>query len=165
MVKCLTLDRGTEGLRVRASPASLCCVLEQDTLNPSLVLVQPRRTRPFITERLLMGRKESNQTKTFKNDRYSKTCLKRPLKKSAKIGFQYRLSVNSGQKYCSILQYFRPSLSYHLPSRSLFCLLFKQFYCISVVLVAGDTNHTVQATPLTVDAYLVDIKARVFFLD
>ena len=31
-------------------------------VNPSLVLVQPRKTRPFITERLLMGRNESNQT-------------------------------------------------------------------------------------------------------
>ena len=31
-------------------------------INPSLVLVQPRKTRPFITERLLMGCKESNQT-------------------------------------------------------------------------------------------------------
>ena len=31
---------------------------------PSLVLVQPRKTRPYITERLLVGRKESNQTKT-----------------------------------------------------------------------------------------------------
>ena len=30
----------------------------------SLVLVQPRKTRPFITERLLMGYKESNQTST-----------------------------------------------------------------------------------------------------
>ena len=30
---------------------------------PSLVLAQPRKTRPFITERLLIGRKESNQTK------------------------------------------------------------------------------------------------------
>ena len=29
---------------------------------PSLVLVKPRKTRPYITERLLMGRKESNQT-------------------------------------------------------------------------------------------------------
>ena len=29
---------------------------------PSLVLVQPRKNRPYITERLLMGRKESNQT-------------------------------------------------------------------------------------------------------
>ena len=31
-------------------------------INPSLVLVQPRKTSHFITERLLMGRKESNQT-------------------------------------------------------------------------------------------------------
>ena len=30
-------------------------------INPSLVLVQPRKNCPFITERLLMGRKESNQ--------------------------------------------------------------------------------------------------------
>ena len=33
---------------------------------PSLVLVQPRKTRPFITERLLMGRKKSNQTNKTK---------------------------------------------------------------------------------------------------
>ena len=53
----------TEGPPVWASPASLPCVLEQDTLiNPSLVMVQPRKTNPYITERLLMGRKESNQT-------------------------------------------------------------------------------------------------------
>ena len=32
-------------------------------INPSLVLVQLRKTRPFITERLLMGRIESNKTK------------------------------------------------------------------------------------------------------
>ena len=31
-------------------------------ISPSLILVQPRYTRPFITERVLMGRKESNQT-------------------------------------------------------------------------------------------------------
>ena len=30
---------------------------------PSLVLVQPRKTRPCLTERLLMGHTESNQTK------------------------------------------------------------------------------------------------------
>ena len=30
----------------------------------SLVLAQPRKTRPCLTERLLMGSKESNQTKT-----------------------------------------------------------------------------------------------------
>ena len=31
-------------------------------INPSLLLVQPWKTRPYITERLLMGRKVSNQT-------------------------------------------------------------------------------------------------------
>ena len=33
----------------------------------SLVLVQPRKTRPCLSERLLMGRKESNQTNTQTN--------------------------------------------------------------------------------------------------
>ena len=38
-----------------------CVVSLSKNINPSLVLVQPRKTSPFITERLLMGRKESNQ--------------------------------------------------------------------------------------------------------
>ena len=37
-------------------------------INPNLILVQPRKTRLYITERLLMGCKESNQTN--KNQRY-----------------------------------------------------------------------------------------------
>ena len=40
-----------------------CLVFLSKNINPSLVLVQPRKTRPSITERLLMGHKESNQTK------------------------------------------------------------------------------------------------------
>ena len=40
-----------------------CTVSLSKTINPSLVLVQPRKTRPFISKSLLMGRKESNQTK------------------------------------------------------------------------------------------------------
>ena len=43
-----------------------CVVSLSKNINPSLVLVRPRKTRPFITERLLMGRKESNQTKQTK---------------------------------------------------------------------------------------------------
>ena len=39
-----------------------CVVSLSKTINPSLVLVQPRNICPFTTERLLMGRKESNQT-------------------------------------------------------------------------------------------------------
>ena len=43
-----------------------CVVSLSKNINPSLVLVQPKKTRPFIIERLLMGRKESNQTNQVK---------------------------------------------------------------------------------------------------
>ena len=43
-----------------------CVVSLSKNINPSLVLVQPRKTPPYITERLLMGRKESNQAKKNK---------------------------------------------------------------------------------------------------
>ena len=36
-----------------------CVVSLSKNINPSLVLVQPRKTRPYIAERLLMGHKES----------------------------------------------------------------------------------------------------------
>ena len=40
-----------------------CVVSLSKNINPSLVMVQPRKTRPFITERMLVGCKESNQIK------------------------------------------------------------------------------------------------------
>ena len=40
-----------------------CVVSLSKNIYPSLVLVLPRKTRPFITERVLMERNESNQTK------------------------------------------------------------------------------------------------------
>ena len=46
-----------------------CAVSLSKNINPSLVLVQPRKSRPFITERLMMGRKESNQTKMSKGSK------------------------------------------------------------------------------------------------
>ena len=59
VVECLTRDR-------RAAGSSLTGVTALWSLSkthfPSLVLVRPRKTRPYITERLLMERKESNQT-------------------------------------------------------------------------------------------------------
>ena len=42
-----------------------CIVSLSKNINPSYVLVQPKKTRPFITERLLTGCKESNK-QTFK---------------------------------------------------------------------------------------------------
>ena len=40
-----------------ASPASLCCGPSARHIYPSLVLVQPRKIRPCLIERLLMGHK------------------------------------------------------------------------------------------------------------
>ena len=59
VVECLTRDRRAAGSSLRRH----CVVSLSKNINPSLVLVQPRKTRPYITERLLMGRKESNQNK------------------------------------------------------------------------------------------------------
>ena len=59
VVECLTRDRGAVESSLTGVTALCHCARHFD---PSLVLVQPRKTRPFITERLLMGRKESNQT-------------------------------------------------------------------------------------------------------
>ena len=36
---------------------------------------------------------------------YSKTCVKRPLSKRPKIGFQYQLSLNAGHEYDRMLQW------------------------------------------------------------
>ena len=35
---------------------------------------------------------------------YSKTCVKQPLSKRPKIGFEDQISLNAGQKYCRMLQ-------------------------------------------------------------
>ena len=44
-----------------------CVVSLNKNISSSLELVLPRKTCPFITERLLMGRKESNQTNKQSN--------------------------------------------------------------------------------------------------
>ena len=43
-----------------------CVVSLSKNINPSLELVQPRKTCPFITERLLMGRNRINSNKEGK---------------------------------------------------------------------------------------------------
>ena len=58
MVECLTRDRGAAGSRLTG--VTVLCPLSKN-INPSLVLVQPRKTRPFITGRLMMGRKAIKQ--------------------------------------------------------------------------------------------------------
>ena len=71
VVECLTRDRKAAGL---ASSASLSFGPQARHIYPSLELVQPREARPCLTERLLMGRKESNQTnKQTKRQMLAKT--------------------------------------------------------------------------------------------
>ena len=51
------------GRVLETEPHRRHCVVSLSTnINPSLEVVQPRKTGPFITERLMMGHKESNQT-------------------------------------------------------------------------------------------------------
>ena len=59
VVECLT---GDWRAAIRASPGSLGCGPLARHIYPSLVLVQPRKTCPYISERLWMGGKESKQT-------------------------------------------------------------------------------------------------------
>ena len=67
------------------------------------------------------------KTLDSKTEEYSETSVKRHSQKDQKLGFttNYRLMQVKGIAECSkgsILQYFRPSLSYHLSLRPLFCL-------------------------------------------
>ena len=63
-----------------------------------------------------------------------------------KNGFQDKLSLNAGQKYCRMLQYLRPSFSDHLSLKPLFCLFlsgrFKQ-----VLLYANPSNQLLMSIP------------------
>ena len=61
MVECLTRDGRAAGSSLTG--LTVLCPWARD-INPSLALVQPKKTHPYITERLLMGHKESNQTKS-----------------------------------------------------------------------------------------------------
>ena len=60
MVECLTGDRGAVGSNLTG--ITVLCPLARHN-NPNLELVQPRKNCPYITERLMMECKESNQTK------------------------------------------------------------------------------------------------------
>ena len=59
VVECLTRDQGAACLSL-TDVTALCPWARH--INPSLVLLQHRKTSPYINERLLMDRKESNQT-------------------------------------------------------------------------------------------------------
>ena len=59
------LDWRQRGRGFEPHGISLRCGPWTRHIYPSLVLVQPRKIHPCLTERLLMGRKESNKKKSF----------------------------------------------------------------------------------------------------
>ena len=66
MKLCWELSGRLLDLRLRGRGFELhqrhCVVSLSKNINPSLVLVQPRKTSPYITEKLLMGRnKQTNE--------------------------------------------------------------------------------------------------------
>ena len=86
------------------------------------------------------------------SDTTVKTCVKRPLSKRPKNGFQDQLSLNAGQNVAecakgSILQYFRPSLSYYLSLRSLLCLFLSGRFT-QVLLHLSSINVMINGFPL-----------------
>ena len=72
---------------------------------------------------------------------YSKTCVKRPLKKETNNDFQGQLSLNAGQKYCRMLQWEHSALHLtfiKLPIVIKICVLFIfqwPFYTGFIVLI------------------------------
>ena len=60
VVECLTRDQGAAGSSLTRVTALWSL---SKTRYPNLVLIQPRKTHPCVTERLLIGHKESNQLK------------------------------------------------------------------------------------------------------
>ena len=71
-----------------------CVVSLSKNINPSLVLALPRKTHLFITERLLMGHEESNQTKTKSYKwKYVHKLLASLLRKKSEVRWTDRLDM------------------------------------------------------------------------
>ena len=84
---------------------------------------------------------------------YSKTCLKRSLKKNTKIGFKGRLSLNAGQKYGRMLQgehsailltFIKLPFTIKIFVLSIFEWPLKTFLNSSILHLADDTSYFTQ---------------------
>ena len=82
-----------------------CVLFLSKNINPSLVLVQPRKTGPFIPERLLMGHKESNQTnKQNKHEKITQHAVL-IIKNCGNQKLMYICNFNNSHS-CKYLQFF-----------------------------------------------------------
>ena len=91
---------------------------------------------------------------------YSKTCVKRTLSKRPTIRFQDQLSLNAGQKHCRIEHsaILRPSLSYHLPIGSLFCLFLSCRYTQVLLYMISNLQNKATSTLFLKYSYLLFIR-------
>ena len=111
-------SRGTWIYRSRRQPVTHREVDREDTFSLlDNIYGGNNNDRPVKNKRILY----------FRNVNTVKHVLSGHSKRRPNIAFQDQLLLNAGQMYCrmlqeSILQYFWPSLSYHLPLRPLFCL-------------------------------------------
>ena len=72
---------------------------QTSTDNPELRRSPRKRAPRSMFDENIPGSQQSGN-----HSRYSETCLKWPLSKRQKLGFQDQLSLNAGQKYCRMLQ-------------------------------------------------------------
>ena len=89
------------------------------------------------------------------NEKYIKTCLKQPPKEDKKW-FYRPINAYAGQKYCrmlqeSILQYFRPSLSYQ-PCLSMYFGRLRQIY-MDMHVIHGKLLSPVLTVPVKVPVH------------
>ena len=77
-----------------------------DELNPGEYRGTKNTLKPVVVEGNWEEPTPEEQQKhdtVHKLQVYSKTCVKQPLSKRQKIGFQDQLSLTAGQKYCRML--------------------------------------------------------------
>ena len=102
---------------------------------PYLVLVQPRKTQPCLTERLLMGCKESNQTKSLSERQTRKTQVRLLLQKQSDLGLFYTPPLKCGEVLCYTLRCLsvRPCSPFPIDNLSIYSRNFFKF-CIHIVI-------------------------------
>ena len=121
-------------------------------------LFSPNNQKRYQSPIWLLKIKRHSNTEIFILDTInSKTCVKWSFQKDQKMVFKtnYRLMQVKSIAECSlwsILQYFRPSLSYHLSLRPLFCLflsghfiqvlLYSKFHLIHMIPICAPNKGT-----------------------
>ena len=102
--------------------------LKSDHIFPVMIVINvDYTTNSLMVPHISLTHPIQNNLRSIMVSAYSKTCLRGHSKRTPKLVFKtdYRLMQVKSIAECSkgsILQYFQPSISYHLSLRSVFCL-------------------------------------------